>query len=215
MVMHKKKPVAKKSQYWVMTKVCEPKYEAERKFVQTEVAFAERKIAEHHASLLRDWSLPALGFYHRKAWQKYAHALERYEHQLGKYQAEVGSGVLPVKFAVYNTAETEDSQVNVQLHVKGGHIDADKKPPERPERLDGRGKDSKFGWPKLGSFSRSRVKITAQTVVAEFSTLGANDGAVLVNQLVHLHSEADTRLTYEISSRKVKHETGEVEMPEA
>jgi len=210
--MHKNNPAAEKPHYWVMLKLSEPKYEAERKFVEAEVAFAERKIAEHHNSLFRDWSLPALGFYHRDAWRKYAQDLERYERQLTKYQRAVDDGVLPVKFVVHNTTDMGDSRVNIELQVKDGRIDEDRKAPERPDRLGGRGKTSKFSWPSLNSFSRSRVKITAHKLVAEFSDLGPNDGAVLVNQLVHLHTEPGTKLTYEISSQNVARETGEVEL---
>jgi len=212
MVKHKKKPDDEKSHYWVMAKLCEPKYESELAFVRTEVAFAERKIVERKASLFREWSLPAAGFFHHKAWRKYVSALEHYANLLEKYRGEVAGGVLPVKFVVHNQAEINDERVKVGVHVKNGRVDTDKKAPERPERLDGRGKPNKFSWPKLSGFSRGGIKITAHTVVAEFSTLGPSDGAVLVNQLVHVHTEPDTLISYQISSRNVAHETGEVEI---
>jgi hypothetical protein len=212
MVMHKKKPAAEKSHYWVMLKLCEPEYETERKFIQTEVAFAKHKAAKHKNSLLREWSLPALGFYGHKTWHKYVQDLHNYEHKLAKYQDAVEDGVLPIKFAVYNDGGVGDAQVKIQVHVENGRLDEDKKQPERPERLDGRGKASKFSWPRLSGFSRSQVRITPHKLAAKFSSLGPDDGAVLVNQIVHLHTEAGTKLTYEISSQNVAHETGEVEL---
>ncbi len=210
--MHKVNSSEAKPQYWVMLKLCEPKYETEHNFLQTEIAFAKRKLVKHKNSLLRDWSLPALGFYSHKDWQKYVHALQHYEDQLDKYQDEVEGGVLPVKFAVYNAAQTEDSGLIVEVHVADGRIDSKKKQPERPVRLDGHGKTSKYTWPKLGGFSRSRVKITPHSISAELSGLGPEDGAVLVNQLVHLHTQHDTKLKYGISSLNAGHETGEVEL---
>lgn len=212
--MHTKQQAADTPQYWVMAKVCEPKYEDERKFVAAEVAFAERRIAKHKESAFRWVSLPAFGVFHHKAWREYIHSLKHYEQQLGKYQDEVAAGVLPVKFAVQNAADEADAQVKIRVQVKDGRVDVDKKVPERPERLDGRGKHTKISWPKVGGFSRSEIKITPHAIVAKFSTLGSNDGAVLVNQLVHLHCGPDTEVTYYITSLNVVHESGEVELHE-
>ena len=195
-----------------MAKLCEPKYESEQAFVRAEVAFAERKIAERKASLFREWSLPAAGFFHYKAWRKYVNALEHYEHQLAKYQDEVAAGVLPLKFVVHNQGDINDERVKVGVHVKNGRVDEDKKVPERPERLDGHGKPGKFTWPKLSGFVRSGIRISEHFVKAEFSMLGPSDGVVLVNQLLHVHTEPDTDIRYQISSRNVAHETGEVEI---
>ncbi len=196
--------------YLVMAQVCEPKYGDEMKFVAAEKALVARKLAA-----ARGISLPKLGFYGQDDWKRYEHQLEKYARQLEEYEEDVDGGILPVKFAVYNDAEFSDRGIHVTVKVKGGRVDSVKKPPERPERLDGGRKP----WPKLTlpkpGFSRRNVRITPHAVSVVLSNLHAEDGAVLVNQLVHVHCGPETTVHYEVMSHNVAHETGDVEIQQA
>lgn len=196
-------------QYWVMAEVCEPDYEAEMKFIEAELKFVKRKMTKR-----RQLSVPAWGFFGRDDWRRYAHELERYEQHLAKYCEEVEAGLLPVKFTVYNAAELADTGVHIKVKVADGRIDEAKKVPVRPTRLDAGGKPLKFKLPRLSGFSRSGIKITPHAVHVRFSALGPQDGAVLINQTVHLHCEPETAVVYQISSRNVAHEVGDVELVE-
>ena len=211
--MHKERPVEVEPHYWVMAKLFEPKYEDEWKFLRAERKVVERKLAEKPSAVLRQLSIPGLGILQRRDWQRYGRALDHYEHQLKLYADEVADGVLPVKFLAYNRDNRSDKRVHVRVSVQDGRVDTKKKVPERPERIDGNGKPAaKWKWPKIGRFSRSGISITGHTVTAEFSGLGSHDGAVLVNQLLHIHCGPDTEVTYELRSRNVLHETGDVEI---
>jgi hypothetical protein len=199
--------------YSVMAKLCEPDYAAEYKYLRTEMAFVERKLTERRPAFLRWVSAPGLGIFRHEDWRKYHHSLDHYGKQLKKYSEEVIAGVLPVKFAVYNAGERADHEVAVRVHVKSGRVDEKRKAPARPDRLDGSGSAwPKLKWPELTGFARTKIKVTAHGVAAELSMLHSHDGAVLVNQLVHVHCEPDTRVTYEVRSRNVKHETGDVDL---
>jgi hypothetical protein len=210
MVMHNDTATSSEPQYWVTATVNEPKYETEWKFIETEQAFVERKLAQRRP--LKKLAVPTLGIFSRKDWQHYHRELESYGHKLAKYQAEVAAGVLPVKFSVYNRAATEDRHIKVELTVTDGRVDKMKKAPERPGRLDKRDKPWALKLPKLVGFSRNHIKITAHGVGAELSALGAHDGAMLVNQLLHIHCRPDTEVSYELTSRNVLREAGSVEI---
>ncbi|HVQ43978.1 MAG TPA: hypothetical protein VMT30_03350 [Candidatus Saccharimonadia bacterium] len=203
---------ASEPHYLVLAQLCEPNYKAERKFLDAEMAYVERKLDE----MRHGWrpSVPSLGFFSRNDWHKYAHELATYDRQLEHYAAEVDEGVVPVRFSVINEAEVADTNVHVAVNVKGGRIDAAKKPPARPARLDGSGK----GWPKLAvprpGFSRRAISIKPHTVGAVLSNLGGRDGVGLVNETLHLHLGPDTEVSYVIMSQNVAHETGEVELVE-
>ena len=208
MYKHTSEPA--ESQYWVTATVNEPKYETEWRFIEAEQAFVERKLAQRRP--LKKLAVPALGIFARKDWQHYHHELESYGHKLEKYQAEVEAGVLPVKFSVYNRAASVDHEIKVELTVTDGRIDKTKKAPVRPDRLDKRDKPWALKLPVLGSFSRKHIKITAHGIGAELSLLGAHDGAMLVNQLLHIHCGPDTEVAYELASHNVVREAGSVEV---
>jgi hypothetical protein len=197
--------------YSVTAKLCEPDYKAEFKYLRTELAFVERKLAEKRSAFLRRLSVPGLGIFRYEDWRKYHHALELYQKQLKRYEEEVVLGVLPVKFGVYNDAERTDRLVDVRIQVQNGRVDDKRKPPARPERMDGgSGHGLKLVWPREGGFSRTKIKVSGHEVSAEFSVLGAHDGATLINQLVHVHCGPDTHVGYEVHSKNVAHERGEV-----
>jgi hypothetical protein len=61
-------------------------------------------------------------------------------------------------------------------------------------------------------FARTGIKITAHEVKADFSTLDSHDGATLINQIVHVHCGPDTQVFYEIRSKNVVRESGEVDL---
>jgi len=199
--------------YYVIAQLCEPKYEAEWKYLQTEKAFVKRKLASR--GRWRWVSLPALGVFSAADWRKYGHELDSYAKRLHRYAEDVEEGVLPVKFAVYNRAARPDGQVRVAVHVEGGRIDERLQAPARPARLDAGAKP----WPKLllpgRGFARSGISITKHSVAAELSQLGGRDGARLIKQLLHVHCGPETQITYEIASRNVAHETGEVEFQQS
>jgi hypothetical protein len=200
----------KEPHYWVMAEVCEPKYAKEIKFLETELAFVRRKLAEHGTRI----SMPSFGFYGHQDWRKYEHKLQHYADQLGQYAEDIQHGVLPIRFLVYNSAELKDTGIHVSVKVKGGRVDEGKKAPERPERIDGPGKGlPKFLLPRLG-FSRTGIKVTPHSVSAVLSDLGSKDGAALMNQVVHVHLGEHTEVTYEVMSHHVSHETGHVEIVE-
>ena len=206
MVMHKKH-LEFQPHYWVLAHVHEPDYVTELKFIGAELAVIEHKLGKANTI-----SLPKLGFFSHANWRWYAHRLEDYQEALMHYRDDVAGGVLPVKFIVHNSGDLPDSGIYVKVKLTNGKIDEKKKVPERPERLDGGGKPWKFKLPKLEGFARDGVKITPHTVVARFSGLKAHDGAVLVNQLVHVHCTEETNVLFQISSRNVPHETGLVEL---
>jgi hypothetical protein len=199
--------------YWVAAKVCEPEYESERKFLVAETAFVERKRVEASRRFLKWLSLPSWGIYGQKDWRNYEHKLDEYGRDLQNYAEDVEGGVLPVKFAVYNGAKAADVQIRVAVKVEDGRVDTLRKPPERPTRLDGLPKPIlKLGLPKFQGFTRRHIKISDHKIAADLSGLGADDAAMLVNQLVHIHCGPDTQVTYEVSSKNIPRETGEVEL---
>lgn len=198
------------SNFWIMAQLSEPKYAEELKFLAAELDYVERMI--HRKRPLANLSWPSLGIFSRKDWRHYEHQLRQYANKLEKYAQGVDEGVLPVRFSVYNNAESDDARINVRLKVEHGRVDATRKAPERPARLDARPKPWKLKLPPLGlGFARSQIKITAHGVGAELSALGPRDGAALVNQVLHIHCTAQTKVSYELSSRNVEHETGQVE----
>jgi hypothetical protein len=213
--MHEHQPGedAQEPVYWVTAKVTEPDYEVEYKFLAAERAFVDRRVEALSRTGWGKVSMPALGIFGRKDWKAYAHALTKYDKELQEYANSVYEGLLPVKFVVYNASEHHDAHIRAAVKVTDGKVDLDKKPPARPARLDGRSKGSlpklKWGWP---TFVRSNVKMTPHHLSANFSGLGAEDAADLLNKLVHLHVHPDTRVEYEVSSRNVPHEHGEVEL---
>ena len=198
---------AAEAHYWVMAQLCEPKYEAERKYLNAEMAYVKRALTKR-----KRVSLPVWGFFGHGDWRRYAHQLEQYGEHLAKYQREVEAGMLPVKFAIYNSAELPDTGIHVKISVKHGKINEGKQAPARPERLDSSGKPWKIKFPWSRSFKRSGIKVTAHGVNAQFSQLGAHDGATLVNQILHVQCGGQTEVLYQISSRNVPHEKGEVEL---
>ncbi len=210
--MHNETTEAAEPHYILAAKLCEPNYETEMKFLETELAFVERKLSERPD--MWSWvSIPALGFFQRKDWRKYRHDLEHYEKQLEKYSEEVANGILPVKFAVYNASSVPDEHVAVRIRVEEGRVDEHKKAPARPPRMDAPGHvGSKFNFTLFAGFTRRNVKIGPHVVSAELSSLNEHDGAMLVNQLLHIHCGPDTQVTYEVRSMNVVHEAGEVEI---
>lgn len=195
----------------MMAQLSEPKYDAEWKFLAAELDVVERMIAQKRSRALRNLSLAPFGVYSMKDWRKYEHELRSYAAKLDKYAKGVEEGVLPVKFTVFNDVDEDDKNIRIHLKVMHGRVDELRKVPVRPARLDGKGKPWKFSLPALGGFSRGKIKITAHGVGAEFSKLGPHDGAVLVNEVLHLHCTDDTTISYQLSSRNIEHETGQVE----
>lgn len=214
MVVHKENPVPEEPQYIVAAELCEPDYKAEFRYLRAEMAFVQRKLAEPRKGFLARLSLPGLGIFRHEDWRKYHHTLEHYGKQLEDYSEAVVKGVLPVKFAVYNASGEPDERVAACVRVKNGRMDSKKKPPARPERMDGKQRASqlKLSWPMMTGFVRRKIKMTEHEISAEFSALEAHDGATLINQLVHVHCGPDTEVVYEIRSKNVPHETGEVEL---
>lgn len=210
MVAHKENSAAEEPHYMVIAKLCEPDYDKEFKFLETELAFVERKMAEPRAKYLGRLSVASLGFFRREDWRKYRQMLIHYGKQLEEYSEAVENGVLPLKFAVHNNSGRSDRRVVARVLLENGRLDDKEKPPARPERMDGSSPSLKLKWPHLTGFSRRAIAISGHEVKAEFSELGAGEGAVLINQLVHVHCGPDTRATYEVRSRNVAYETGEV-----
>ncbi|GAC1369275.1 MAG: hypothetical protein NVSMB39_0930 [Candidatus Saccharimonadales bacterium] len=197
--------------YWVTAELSEPKYGDEWKFLAAELDVVERMIHRKRPRYLRNFSLPAVGIYAAKDWRHYEHELHKYADKLDKYTKGVNEGVMPVKFSVFNNADTQDKDLRIHLKVAHGRVDELRKAPERPARMDAAAKPWKLKLPAFVGFSRSKIKITAHGVGVNFSGLGPHDGAALIQQILHLHCTSDTQITYEISSRNVEHETGFVE----
>ncbi len=210
MVMHEEKIDASEPQYVVAAKLCEPNYKAELKYLRAEMAFVERRLSA--PSNVWSWlSIPTLGIFKREDWRKYHRTLDHYGKQLDEYAQSVKDGVLPVKFAVYNTSKRPDKRILVKVHAEEGRFDVKKQPPARPSRMDPAGHTGtklSLVWPS--GFLRRKILLDAHTVQAELSALEGHDGAVLVNQLVHVHCGPDTTVTYDLSSLNVAHESGEV-----
>lgn len=213
MVMHEHEAGTGDPQYWVVAKVCEPDYDAELRYLDMELAFVGRKLAKRH----HGWpSLPNLGFFTHHDWKDYEHRLKKYAHQLDAYAEDVEDGWLPVKFAVYNASGAPDHQIKVKVKVAAGTVSQSRQLPDRPDRLDAGSRPwLKLKLPPFNGFSRRNIKITPHGVAAEFSQLHKGDGATLVNQIVHVHCGPDTHVTYELQSRNVAHETGDVELQTA
>ena len=203
------KQVVAKTRYVVVAKLCEPDYKAERTYLRAELAFVERKLSEgRHLEWI---GLHKLGVLRHEDWQKYHRSLIHYGRALDDYAEAVKDGVLPVKFSVGNSSREPDKKVNVRVHVIHGRVDAKRKPPTRPDRVDGSKKGSLLAkWPKITEFSRRGIQVTPHVVSAELSSLHGHDAAVLINQLVHVHCGPDTDVTYEIHSANVADETGAV-----
>lgn len=213
MVMHDDKSSTAKSHYAVIAQLIEPNYPVEYRFVEAELAFVSTKTVKRGP--WRPVSIPALGWYSPKDWRRYGHQLVTYAKRLQDYEDEVEDGVLPVKFAVINETGQADTKIQIKVKVKDGRVDEARKAPERPDRLDARGKPwPKLTLPRLGGFARSAIKFTEHGVTAEFSRLEDDDGAALVNQVFHIHCGPQTQVTFEISSANVKHAVGEVELQE-
>lgn len=209
MVMHDDIQRPARNQYWVMAVLSEPKYATEENFLTAELDYIKRKLAERR---LGNLSWPAMGMFGKKDWRRYEHSLHKYADSLQKYSQQVKGGVVPVKLTIYNSLASGDHDIRVVVKVTDGRIEITKKAPERPPRLDGNGKSwKKFVLPSLTGFSRKQIKITSHSVGAELSALGPRDGAALVNQVLHIHCGPNTRVSYELSSRKRPHEAGEVE----
>lgn len=213
MVVHKKEKSANEPDYIVAAKLCEPDYEAEFKYLRAEMIAVDRKLAEDRSGLLHQVSLPKMGIFNEQDWRKYRLELKHYAKQLEDYAIDIMDGVLPVKFGVYNDASKADHGIKILVRVLHGRVDTHKKPPTRPLRPEDKfASNLKLSWPrKRNGFSRRKIRIENHEISAEFSTLRAGDGATLINQLIHVHCTPDTVVTYEIKSRNVRHETGDVE----
>ena len=213
MVMSKESVSDYESNYWVMAKITEPKYEAESRWVAAERLIIEHKLA-HHRRWFKTASSPKLGVFSREDWHEYAHELDRYEHKLAAYAQSVKDrGVLPVKFAVYNNSDQTDRTIRIKVDVHYGRVDTKKTPPARPTRIDAQPAHAKLSLPRIvDDFRRRDIRIKPHTIEAEFSKLGPHDGATLINQLVHVHCGPETRVRFEIRSDNVAHESGDVEI---
>ena len=206
MVMHKQHELGE-AHYWVSAHVTEPNYVSELKFIDAEMGIIEIKLAQRNTISIQKW-----GFFSHQDWRRYAHKLKAYHEQLIQYRLDVEEGMLPVKFTVYNSAELPDTGIYVKVKITNGRVYDTKKVPDRPARLDTRGKPWRIKLPRLEGFTRDSIKITPHVLKARFNGLEAHDGAVLINQVLHLHCSEDTNVTYQISSRNIAHETGLVEL---
>jgi hypothetical protein len=196
----------------ITAELIEPDYDAELRYIRTEMEYVERKIAEKGRGLIHKLSWPSVGILSHKDWLAYRRALKHYYEKLLDYADDVEDGVLPVKFAVHNAANRADQDVALTVLVHGGRIDTAKQPPVRPERADGApGQEAGVKWPRLTGFRRRDIKISEHSIGVVLSKLGAKDHAMLVNQLVHVHCGPDTDVEYEVRSQNVPHETGPVE----
>lgn len=215
MVMHKNHP-KREPHYMVMAKVMEPDYAAEARYLAAERAYVERELAKKRHWIQNAVAATGLGVLTRDDWKHYKHELDKYESKLADYAEEVRLGVLPVKFAVYNDHDRADRNIHTSISVTSGRVDAKRTPPSRPDRIDAiKRMKLKIKLPKPGEFSRSNIEISTHKLAAQFSLLGPHDGAVLINQLVHIHCGPETEVEYVVSSQNVHEELGDVSLSQS
>jgi len=199
------------AEYTVALKLMEPEFDGERRFVDRELVFVERKL-DDLKHLWRPLSLPALGLFRREDWKAYAHRLKHYRDELDKHEREIEDEWLPFQIIVANVGQEDDASVNVNVTVEHGTISEHNRMPERPERLDaGAPGGSKTPLiPRYRGFVRSGVKIGKHAMAAVFSKLEAGTSAELTRQTLYLHYSEHTRLHYEVRSRLVRQQSGKV-----
>lgn len=197
--------------YTVALKLMEPKFDSERRFVDSELKYIDRKLdALKH--LWRPVAVPALGVFRQQDWKAYAHRLKHYRNELDKHEREIEEEWLPFQIIVANVGQEDDANVRVKVTVEHGTISEHNRMPARPERLDG----GALSGPKApllvrsNGFVRSGVKIGKHEMEAVFSKLEAGTSAELTRQTLYLHFSEHTRLGYEVRSRLVSQQSGDV-----
>lgn len=196
-----------------------PPFDTERLFVINEKKHARRELArlkERHPVLAA--VLPVLGSLKAKDWKHYLEALNHYWEKLDHHEEEIIQGMVPVKFFVINNGAETDEAIRIRVQVENGTIHPAKEAPVRPVRIDGGQHVADPEQvtapmvPPIGRFSRRGIKVTPHAVEAEFSMLEGHDSADLVRQVLYVDVHDDTRLTYEIRSKRMKEvQGGEVE----
>jgi hypothetical protein len=188
-----------------------PDLEAERRYVFAEMARVRHELRPRRGRHWPWFSYPRLGILRRKDWQGYLKQLQNYEKALDDHQRQMGHGFLPFMINVMYNGDRPDYNVRVTVTVTDGEINDKLKGPDRPKRIDGELKSPKKGrlrW--VWGFMRSGVHIEPTAVGATFSRLDPHDRAVLLQPVLYLHMNEQTRLHYEVRSRRAKHERGEI-----
>jgi hypothetical protein len=187
-----------------------PDFAGERRFVQMEKERARRERAKLPERPAFGIASKGWGLFRRADWTTYLRKLDKYEADLDKHQHEIKEGMIPFQILVTNEGK-DDKSVWVHLTVENGRVDAKKKGPERPERLD-EAPESKLRWPKLTRFVRYGIHVKPHSVEAVFSRLGSDESEYLVNDVMYLDLYSDTRITYAVRSKRVKSLHGEIEL---
>jgi hypothetical protein len=198
--------------YKVLARMSTPPFATERRYVMMETELAEREMARLPARSWLPFSYPALGLLRRVDWRRYIRSLDKYSHDLDRHELEIQEGLVPLSFDVTNESDHSDTDIRVHIMVHGGSIHAAKKPPTRPKRIDGA--PNKGGGKKFYGFEgfvRRHVHIGRHGLEAEFSGLQGRDSALVVNHPLYVDMSHDSRLTYEIRSRRLQDgQSGEI-----
>jgi len=194
-------------QYLVTAELALPDFAAEERFVLMERQFIARQLQQDAKT--PTWQRVAQLGPSRKAWREYDEALHHYGKELQKHRQEVADGLVPIKLAVRNTVA--DWGIHIKITVENGRILPTKKPPKRPERIDA-SKPTMWTWLFTSKgFWRSGVHVSSHEMTAKFTRLGDHDGAYVSNDPIYVDYNADTKLKYAITSRRLHQgETGVV-----
>jgi hypothetical protein len=194
------------SKYSVTATMKVPDFEAERRYVLTERSIAERQMQSVKKSFWSWLSQGSLGIHSTADWSKYITALSHYNDELDRHEKEIDDGLLPLLFEVHNESESSDFDLHVEVIALNAAIHGAKKPPMRPARMDGapnKALKPHFQLPSNDGFRRYDIHIGTKHISSKFSTLRANDRALVVNRAIYFLCNGQTELFFSLSSRNV------------
>ncbi|HEY6736328.1 MAG TPA: hypothetical protein VI322_01280 [Candidatus Saccharimonadia bacterium] len=146
-------------------------------------------------------------------WRHYRHKLNTYLNSIERYERAITEGIVPFRIDVTNTGAVKDYQIDIRVKVLGGQILLARQLPLRPARPEGHQHALEMPtYNVFGGFTRTNIRMGKTTLAAQFSELAAGDDAALVNQTLFLEMTPETRLSYELTSRRGAKQRGFVSL---
>lgn len=199
--------------YSVVLELCVPDFVGENRFVLLEKERARQQLTKIDAKPWGALFKSATGEPYIGAWNQYIHDLEHYKQANAHHRTLIADGLVPVRFVVTNEGDQTDKNIAVRVEVEDGQFRLTSHAPYRPETPEGLKEPERFKArhvvPFVGGFKRSKISAKAKSLEATFSKLEGGDGALLLNRVVYLRTNSDTKLKFEIKSGLVK-ESGKI-----